>query len=311
MKNIYLLTLILYAGHAAFAQREPLLLPPSGDCQNVFCHSNGLSIISPVLPTGYKFAVGGKGIMEGLKIRHHTKWPDYVFDKDYPLLTVPELKNYIAVNGHLPDAPDAETVKQNGIVVEEINALLLRKIEEMSLYLIRLQERINALSKQGESILTQQRAERVNQDKTTGPEEKDSSNDLHNRNAFLANLSPSICENIHCNTSGGVSIGTLSVPSGYVFALGGKAIMEGLKIELQSKWPDYVFEKSYPLIELPELKSYVARNRHLPNVPTAEEVKRKGIDLETINVTLLQKIEEMSLYLIQMEERLAKIELAH
>lgn len=116
-----------------------------------------------------------------------------------------------------------------------------------------------------------------------------------------------LCKNIFCTTDG-VGIGTSVVPVGYKMAVRGKVIMEGAKIDVISKWPDYVFEDSYPIRDIQEVKNYIKKNGHLPDVPSSATVEREGIDVEQINVLLLQKIEEMSLYLIQMEERIKKLE---
>jgi hypothetical protein len=117
-----------------------------------------------------------------------------------------------------------------------------------------------------------------------------------------------LCSNLYCTDNGGIGVGTPVVPTGYKLAVNGKVIMEGAKIEVQTKWPDYVFEKDYPITDIPALKKYIEENGHLPNMPSAKTVEKNGIDVEEINVLLLQKIEEMSLYLIKMEERLKKLE---
>jgi hypothetical protein len=83
---------------------------------------------------------------------------------------------------------------------------------------------------------------------------------------------------------------------------------EGVKVALQSDWPDYVFKEGYALTDIPALKKFITENGHLPNVPTDETIKREGIDIGGINVLLLEKIEELSLYLIQMEERMKALE---
>ena len=61
-------------------------------------------------------------------------------------------------------------------------------------------------------------------------------------------------------------------------------------------------------MELDELKNYIAHHGHLPNIPSAEEVMTNGLDVSEINVKLLEKIEELSLYLIQMEQRIDTLE---
>lgn len=84
-----------------------------------------------------------------------TGWPDYVFKKDYELPPLSELKNYVEQNQHLPGIPSAEEIAQNGQNLGEMNRLLLKKVEELTLYLIEkdkqdkeLREQLGELKKQ-------------------------------------------------------------------------------------------------------------------------------------------------------------------
>ncbi|MDX1444609.1 hypothetical protein [Lishizhenia sp.] len=63
-------------------------------------------------------------------------------------------------------------------------------------------------------------------------------------------------------------------------------------------WPDYVFEKEYSLMSLDSLESYIDKNGHLPNIPAADSVVSEGLDLGTSNKLLMEKVEELTLYLI-------------
>jgi hypothetical protein len=72
---------------------------------------------------------------------------------------------------------------------------------------------------------------------------------------------------------------------------------------------DYVFDdKNYPLKSLPEAEKYIQDNGHLEGIPSAEQVKG-GVDVGTMYSTLLQKIEEMGLYVIQLHKQIAVLEL--
>jgi hypothetical protein len=117
-----------------------------------------------------------------------------------------------------------------------------------------------------------------------------------------------LCKNIFCAENGGVGIGTPIVPDGYIVAVKGKMMAEGVKVALQSDWPDYVFASDYKLPDFETLRAYIKQHGHLPNVPSQETVRKEGIDIEKINVVLLEKIEELSLYVIQVEERMRKLE---
>ncbi|MEI9921933.1 MAG: fibronectin type III domain-containing protein [Bacteroidota bacterium] len=117
-----------------------------------------------------------------------------------------------------------------------------------------------------------------------------------------------VATNLFVDGVGGVGVGTSTVPSGYRFAVKGKMIAEGIKLDLQMAWPDYVFGDNYKLRDLPSLRSYINQNKHLPGIPTESEVSKNGIDVGEINVKLVEKIEELSLYVIQMEERIKELE---
>lgn len=72
-------------------------------------------------------------------------WADYVFEKDYKLMPLSDLSKFIAEKGHLPEVPTTEEAIKNGIELKEMNILLLKKIEELTLHAIEQQKRIEAL----------------------------------------------------------------------------------------------------------------------------------------------------------------------
>lgn len=74
-------------------------------------------------------------------------WSDFVFYKDYNLMPLNEVEQFIDENGHLPSVPNEAQVKENGINVGQMNAVLLQKIEELTLYIIDLNKRIAELEK--------------------------------------------------------------------------------------------------------------------------------------------------------------------
>lgn len=76
------------------------------------------------------------------------------------------------------------------------------------------------------------------------------------------------------------------------------------------QWSDFVFEERYPLMPLNELEIYIDQNGHLPGVPSEDEVLKEGINLAEMNAILLQKIEELTLYLIEQEKRIIELEKA-
>jgi trimeric autotransporter adhesin len=81
-----------------------------------------------------------------------------------------------------------------------------------------------------------------------------------------------------------------------------------MKYENANQWSDKVFEKTYNLLTINELQSFIQQNKHLPNIPSANEVVKNGVKQDELNAKLLEKIEELSLYIIQLEKRISKIE---
>jgi hypothetical protein len=72
--------------------------------------------------------------------------------------------------------------------------------------------------------------------------------------------------------------------------------------------PDYVFKVGYQLMPLNELKTFINTQQHLPNIPSEKEFQKDGVDLGELNRLLLEKVEELTLYILQLEERISKIE---
>jgi len=72
-------------------------------------------------------------------------------------------------------------------------------------------------------------------------------------------------------------------------------------------WADYVFKDDYPLLPLADVQSYIQKYNHLPNIPSESEVLKDGVNLGEMNVKLLEKIEELTLYTIQQDELLKQV----
>jgi hypothetical protein len=92
------------------------------------------------------------GTIRAYEVKVASGWSDFVFEPDYALLTLPEVENYIDQNGHLPDIPSAEEVKVDGISLGEMDAKLLQKIEELTLYVIEQQKELGDLKKENVEI---------------------------------------------------------------------------------------------------------------------------------------------------------------
>lgn len=109
-------------------------------------------------------------------------------------------------------------------------------------------------------------------------------------------------------TEGTVSIGTETNSEGFSLAVKERILTEGVKVKTYENWPDYVFYEGYPLMSLEELEVFLSKKGHLPEIPTADEVKKNGFNIELISALLLEKIEEQSLYLINQNKRISKLE---
>jgi len=98
-----------------------------------------------------KLSVNGKIRAHEIKVET-TNWPDYVFAKDYQLPSLKETEKHIKDKGHLPDIPSAEEVKANGVDLGEMNAKLLKKIEELTLHLIGQNKQIERQEARNEKL---------------------------------------------------------------------------------------------------------------------------------------------------------------
>jgi hypothetical protein len=111
-------------------------------------------------------------------------------------------------------------------------------------------------------------------------------------------------------TNGNVGIGT-SNPAN---KLDVKGIIRATEVKIETGWADFVFNDDYHLKPLSEVNTFIQENKHLPDIPSAAEIKEnEGVNLGEMQVKLLQKIEELTLYLIQQESTIQKLknELEH
>jgi len=92
--------------------------------------------------------------------------------------------------------------------------------------------------------------------------------------------------------------------------VGDGILTEHVRVALHTSldWADYVFADDYKLMPLNKVAEYVKANNHLPDVPSAEDVKKEGIDLGSMDAKLLQKIEELTLYVIQQDKRIDEMQ---
>ncbi|SNR16049.1 hypothetical protein [Tenacibaculum jejuense] len=121
---------------------------------------------------GFKLGVNGKIAATEVKVATYANWADFVFEKDYNLPTLAEVEHHIQEKGHLADIPSAEEVKKEGFFLGEMDAKLLQKIEELTLYTIQQEKEIKRLKKQESRIKKQEEALKKETEKVASLEER-------------------------------------------------------------------------------------------------------------------------------------------
>ncbi|HWZ22308.1 MAG TPA: hypothetical protein VNW06_06610, partial [Cytophagaceae bacterium] len=99
------------------------------------------------IPAGYMLAVNGSLLATEVVVKLRTKWPDYVFSKEYKLMSLGEVEQYIKQHKHLPGLPAASEVETQGMKVGEVNVMMVEKIEQLTLHAIEQQKTITSLLK--------------------------------------------------------------------------------------------------------------------------------------------------------------------
>jgi hypothetical protein len=102
-----------------------------------------------------------------------------------------------------------------------------------------------------------------------------------------------------------VGIGTTNPDS--KLTVKGHIHAEEVRVDLNVPGPDYVFEENYNLPSLTEVESFIKANKHLPEVPSAKEMEEKGINLSEMNMLLLKKVEELTLYVIEQQKEISNL----
>lgn len=100
------------------------------------------------------------------------------------------------------------------------------------------------------------------------------------------------------DANGSMGIGTTNIDNSHKLFVEGAIRCRKLKVD-QDSWPDYVFDTSYAFRSLPELEQYISIHKHLPDVPSAQTIAAQGVDVGETQATLLRKIEELTLYVIE------------
>jgi len=117
---------------------------------------NGNISLNTTDSKGYKLAVNGSAIATSVTVKANGSWPDYVFKSSFHLPSLTEVKTYVDLNHHLPEIPSEKEIAANGLNLGDINRLLIKKVEELTLYLIDKDKQLNdekeIISKQQQEI---------------------------------------------------------------------------------------------------------------------------------------------------------------
>src|SRR6185295_6708419 len=114
-----------------------------------------------------------------------------------------------------------------------------------------------------------------------------------------------LLERLRITNKGNVGIGN-SNPDAKL-TVTGQVHAQEVKVSIAAPGPDYVFSSDYKLPSLEDIKTYIDQNKHLPEVPSAKEMEKNGVQLGEMNMLLLRKIEELTLYLLEQNKLIADL----
>lgn len=118
----------------------------------VTINNSGQLCIGTTISNGYQLAVNGSAIFTKVVVKPYATWPDYVFDSTYCLTPLAAVEKYIRDHHHLSDIPSTDSVAKNGIDVSANQAALLKKIEELTLYIIEQNKKVETLTERIEKL---------------------------------------------------------------------------------------------------------------------------------------------------------------
>jgi hypothetical protein len=113
--------------------------------QRMTINGNGNVGIGTAAPGSFRLAVNGKIWAQEVNVAMTNPGPDYVFEKDYDLLSLTEIEKYVQQHKHLPEVPSAKQMEADGLNLKEMNLLLLKKVEELTLHLIEKEKQLEDL----------------------------------------------------------------------------------------------------------------------------------------------------------------------
>jgi hypothetical protein len=102
-------------------------------------------------------------------------------------------------------------------------------------------------------------------------------------------------------------LGAASLPAEYILLVDGKAILEEVEVQLSTVWPDYVFDDDYELMPLDKVEEHIDAKGHLPGMPSADDMENGTVPLGEMQLQLLEKVEELTLYVIGLKKELDEV----
>jgi len=100
----------------------------------------------------YRLAVDGKIVAKEIVVTDGAEWADDVFEDGYELRDLREVEDFIARHGHLPEVPAAEEVYEQGVDLARMDAILLRKVEELTLYILAMEKENRRLAAEVDAL---------------------------------------------------------------------------------------------------------------------------------------------------------------
>lgn len=105
--------------------------------------------------------------------------------------------------------------------------------------------------------------------------------------------------------------GAMQLPDGFKLYVEGGILTERVRVATKNsadwQWADYVFDKKYKLMPLQDLKNYINKEKHLPDIPSAQDVAEHGVEMAAMQARLLQKVEELTLYVLQQQKEIEEL----
>ena len=108
--------------------------------------------------------------------------------------------------------------------------------------------------------------------------------------------------------AGNMALGDIEPQTGFRLAVQGSVLAEEVMVALEADWPDYVFSEEYELMSLEKTEDFINQNHHLPNIPDAEAVKNEGLEIGEMQRKMMEKIEELTLHIIELNKRIKELE---